>query len=372
MDRLQKFDEETGVLTVGLVSEKIDWHKSYIDPEGCVNQAESIVIDFRHSGLSIGCKASKLRIVFASKDENDGWILTTDNSNNGVKTLIMDIKVPKTSRLRALNSAGQIIDHGNTYEAIKNDIIQWGSVDGDPSPYPESTFVDGNGRKHYKKFRILRYSLLDVMPSQEQGIFFSKENFRSIPVDIDLDKTKEGESSNAIRMLKNDIIKVTIKDKEDKDVTKFLRVVEVNEEQKQYVGTNIVDDSNLIVDFNLASQAEPLEIVAELKRQIDEDDANEEPEDKNEDKVEKLTRSVEEMVGASKELYSTLNETLVRSLGDLANSLKEIQKGQTITQVIGVPPIKPGNEITRSVGDDTTGTSIEEIIEKNRSNKIGL
>lgn len=152
-----------GKITVGLVSDKVDDYNTWIDPEGMDNPPESVVVDFRHAGINIGCRVSNNRVEII----------------NGVKTLLADIYVPKDSKLWFQNKRGETIDDGSTYEAIKNGRIQFVSIQFNPKPYPEYTRTDNNGRVYYHKYRISHITLLDKAASQDAAYILEKSNFRN-------------------------------------------------------------------------------------------------------------------------------------------------------------------------------------------------
>jgi hypothetical protein len=173
---------DEGKIVLGLISDKVDDYNTWINPEGMDNPIESVVVDFRHAGINIGC-----RLV----DKRNEII-------NGVKTLIVDMYVPKDSKLWFENKRGEIIDGGSTYDAIKNGRIQFASIQFNPKPYPEYTRTDKNGRIYYGKYRISYVSLLDKAPSQDAAYILEKSNFRN---------SNNSNNSNIMQYSTNNLVK---------------------------------------------------------------------------------------------------------------------------------------------------------------------
>ncbi len=171
--------DNMGVLTVGVVSEKPDTYNTIIDPEGCDTPVQSIVVDFRHLNLNTGSKVLRQYIRYVRANPDGSIELNESPTQGHIKTLIFDIGIPKSAQLFIKDKNGQTISDGNAYEAVKEGRIGYVSVEFDPRPYPEFTLTDANGRTTYKKWRCLCVTLLDEPPSQDMAFIINKQNFRT-------------------------------------------------------------------------------------------------------------------------------------------------------------------------------------------------
>lgn len=162
-------NNDEGIITVGLVSDKIDTYNTWINPEGMDSPVELAVVDFRHTRINTGAFLQNKRLQVI----------------NGVKTLVADIIVPKSAMLRIKGRNGETVEDGNAYDAVKSGRIMGVSIEFDPDPYPEHTRTDRNGRIYYEKWRLSRVTLLDQPPSQDSAFILAKKNFRVSGLDND-------------------------------------------------------------------------------------------------------------------------------------------------------------------------------------------
>jgi hypothetical protein len=55
-------DQKKRVLTVALVTERLDRFNTIINPEGCITDFRNVTVDFRHSRISTGARLQNKRI----------------------------------------------------------------------------------------------------------------------------------------------------------------------------------------------------------------------------------------------------------------------------------------------------------------------
>ena len=169
---------EGGVLTMGIVSDKVDTYNTWLNPEGNDTPPQTIIIDFNHQNEPTGATMLRTYIGYVLAKPDGSFDIQNVPTDGYVKTLIGDILIPKTSRMLIKNGNGGVKDLGSLYEAVKEGRVAWGSVQFDPAPYPEETKTDKNGRIYYGKYRITYFTLLDKAPSQDMAFKFNQQNFR--------------------------------------------------------------------------------------------------------------------------------------------------------------------------------------------------
>ena len=159
-------DTKKRVITVALVTERIDKYNTIINPEGCVTDFRNVVVDFRHSRISTGARLTNKRV------EN-----VTLDTGEIVRALLGDIEVFEDSQLRLRDpQTGQTRDDGNAYQAIDNGRIL--SVSVDFAPIKESIWKNEiTGTIEYKRWSLNCLSMLDIPAGQEDSFIL---NIRSL------------------------------------------------------------------------------------------------------------------------------------------------------------------------------------------------
>ena len=233
--------EEKRILTVALVSDRIDRFGTAFNPDGCVTDFRNVVVDFNHSGRSTGAKLMNKRVEIIQLDDG-----------SRVRALLGEVEVYRDSVLR--DETGNEIE--NAYEAVNNGRIISVSI------YYEleddnQEFVNNAGQKIFNKWRLLALSLLDKIPGQEDSIIL---NIRSFKSNLSNKRTMDQKElkSKIEELLKSKNVEyesisgiiLQFKDEENSGVLKFLvdQVKnEVNFEVKEGEVT-LLSDTHKVVD----------------------------------------------------------------------------------------------------------------------------
>jgi hypothetical protein len=167
--RLLRYTEERDkkIITVGIVSERVDSYKTVIVPDGCTTPMEAVVVDYNHNRISTGAK------VF-DKGVQDVTIILNGNPEI-IKSRVVEIHVFDDSRAWTReNKEKKPEEVGNLYDYIEMGRVAWVSVDFAPDEDFTETVYDANGVKKrvvYNKWALNYLSLLDVRAGQDDSYF---------------------------------------------------------------------------------------------------------------------------------------------------------------------------------------------------------
>jgi len=159
-------DTKKRVLTVALVTERLDRYNTIINPEGCITDFRNVIVDFRHSRISTGARLTNKRIGEVTLDTGET-----------VRALIGDLEVYQNNELNVVDKiTGATRSDGNAYEAVESGRIIAVSVDFMPI---ESSiwFNEKTGVTEYRQWSLRCLSLLDIPAGQEDSIIL---NIRSL------------------------------------------------------------------------------------------------------------------------------------------------------------------------------------------------
>jgi hypothetical protein len=315
---------DDGILTVGIVSDKVDTYNTWINPEGCDTPPQAVIIDFRHQGINIGAKMLRYYIKYI-KTNLDGTFEIQDKPETGfVKTLVGDISVPKTAELYIKDRNGQTVSDGNAYEAVKIGRIMGGSLEFDPSPYPEETRVDQNGRVYYGKWRMLKFTVLDEAPSQDSAFILNQKNFRSANLN----------QKNIMSYQQNDVVKITYGENEslavvneatpNEDGSVKYNCRSAEGEIKEYTETEISEPSHEeLKEYTRSMNSKMMDKKREMDESAKTDDSKE---DKMDDETERKTDSEEPKNDDEKADKALISKMIEEALTPILKRLDELEK----------------------------------------------
>lgn len=150
---------EERVLEAVLVYSGLDRWDTIIDPEGMSTDPSIVTIDYNHKGVDTGAYLKNTRVV-KNYELSDGTVLE--------KALIGNIHIPKDAEMFYHDKDGAKRSNGNLYEAVTKGQVK--SVSVEFKPYLDKTeeVILENGKTivRYKKWDLLRLSVLDVTPGQ--------------------------------------------------------------------------------------------------------------------------------------------------------------------------------------------------------------
>lgn len=322
--------DEGGVLTMGIVSDKVDTFNTWLNPEGNDTPAQTIIIDFNHQNEPTGAKMLRTYIGYVQTNQDGTFDIQEVATENYIKTLIGEIFVPKTARMPVKTSNGEVKSLGNLYEEVKDGIVAWGSLQFDATPYPEETKTDKNGRIYYGKYRILYYSLLNKAPSQDMSFKLKQENFRMAEKNNKDSETSQ--NTNTMSFKQHDLAKHT--NQEGKEhLVRISRLEENEEKEKSYECQSLDGKEYRATDGELSepSNDEAKDYIRALHKKLDTSDSKAEQKEngENDQSEPEKTRSEAENddIEADTELFKELIKPLAEQLTALATKLDEfIQK----------------------------------------------
>jgi len=245
MEKLEKRDyfvrfiqyrasEKKRVLTVAIVSDRVDRYNTIIEPEGCMTDFSNVMIDYNHNNYDCGCKLINRRIESIDLDNGDR-----------VKALVGDIEIYETSMLR--NEKGEEIK--SVFEALDKKQIKAVSVRF--RPVDNETYENKNTKiRRYRKWELPSLALLDVPSGQGDAVILDirallkkdhelKTNNRT----MEKEETKKEETRAKIAPKEDDMKKEAPKEapKEDKYMMLEKRITALEKTVKERLEKNYND-----------------------------------------------------------------------------------------------------------------------------------
>ena len=169
--------EDQKIITVGIVSERVDSYRTVIAPDGCISPLKSVPVDFNHNRIATGAS-------LVDKGVQDIEI-ELNGKTQTIKSRVVDVIVPKNARMWTRdNKDKRSEDVPSLYENIENGRVSWVSVDFQPVKESIERVYNASKeliREEYKQWRLNFLSLLDTKPGQDDSYFLNvrKLNFNN-------------------------------------------------------------------------------------------------------------------------------------------------------------------------------------------------
>jgi len=332
-------NNDEGIITVGLVSDKIDTYNTWINPEGMDSPVELAVVDFRHTRINTGAFLQNKRL----------------QKINGVNTLVADIIVPKSAMLRIKGRNGETVEDGNAYDAVKSGRIMGVSIEFDPDPYPEHTRTDRNGRIYYEKWRLSRVTLLDQPPSQDSAFILAKKNFRVSGLDND----DENDLTQDMTFLKHDMV-----DASKGDTRCLARVIDTNQDGSY----TLRDEAGTDFQSNDVKEASPEQMRSYIqgmhKREDDESAAKPtDEEEKNDDNEKSEGAEIEKKEDDQEDEADKKNAApATRSVGEFIKKAGTIYKIESVENEVATLRSLEGEAVTSGNGEKLDDVTVSDAL----------
>ena len=310
------------VLTVGMLSNRIDSYNTIIVPDGNQTPLEGVVVDYNHNRISTGAKIIKdlgvqeMTIQINGKDET-------------IESRIVEIEVPDTAKAWTKENKENKPDQvNNLVELIDNGRISWVSVDFNPVAKDIETVIDSNGntkRTIYPKWTLNYLSLLDQKAGQDDSFILDVRFVRFADDNLNLNNNTMGNKVREDETKVDEVVEETtptevVDEKESteetNEVVETKGEAEATPDSKEVSTPENLDVLNSLSDIGdkintmVTAQSEMqkgLEVLAERVVSIEKKDA--EPKDEKDEsdvaKLEKRNKELETRLAQSQRLAPT-------------------------------------------------------------------